>query len=161
MKHFHARNLVLCLLLAVCLTVFCTGCGAKTEHLALPFTADELVSAELFLQTDGESSLEKKVLKTQADLHTLWEEIDGLPIEKKENEPEPPQDSVDFSIRFILQDDTNWLLAYESLGVKAGHLYGSNSADCDHFTAADVAGIWNLFAVPVLPATPSEIPFAQ
>lgn len=149
------NRIPLLLTVFACLLVL-TGCVDKTVKLALPFTADDISSIEMYRFAGAPASAEKKTVTAKGDIKTLYDELDGLPL--KSGKLEETTGAVVTSFRFNLSDGTSYELIYGCFGVKKGNLK-STTGGFEYATSADVGALWTLLSnLEALPAAESDLP---
>ena len=104
--------------LTVLLGIVLTGC-ARTEHIALAFTASDVESVEIFHYVIP-ADAEKKTVTQPEDIAGLVDTFEGLSVTDKKTEPVAGGSTTSF--RFRLFDETVYDIVYSSIAVKSGRI---------------------------------------
>lgn len=139
--------------LTVLLGIVLTGC-ARTEHIALAFTASDVESVEIFHYVIP-ADAEKKTVTQPEDIAGLVDTFEGLLVTDKKTEPVAGGSTTSF--RFRLFDETVYDIVYSSIAVKSGRIRTTSTGQ-DFFTSADIEASWSNCDYEAVPAAESELP---
>ena len=128
--------LVACVAVAVC---FLTNPPAKEVNLEFPFEIEDVENIEMYHYVGTPGQVEKKVIVSEQDIKTLYEQFESISYKLKEVDAVAGGETTSF--RFNLSDGTMYELIYRGYGVKKGVLK-SPTGDFMYFTSADIGWNW-------------------
>ena len=127
---------VACVAVAVC---FLTNPPAKEVNLEFPFEIEDVENIEMYHYVGTPGQVEKKVIVSEQDIKTLYEQFESISYKLKEVDAVAGGETTSF--RFNLSDGTMYELIYRGYGVKKGVLK-SPTGDFMYFTSADIGWNW-------------------